>query len=62
MVNGGACVVKGGVHGKGGAYVACTPKQDTAGHCAGGTHPTEMHSCHADLVMQIFGKIATNKR
>ena len=43
----GACVVKGGVHGEGGmcgeggACVVCM-----AGHCAGGTHPTGMHSCN----------------
>ena len=37
---GGACVAKG-------ACVVCTPPpRDTAGHCAGGTHPTGMHSCH----------------
>ena len=51
---GGACMVKGGMHGEGGgvwrrggvrgeggACVVCT-----AGHCAGGTHPTGMHSCY----------------
>ena len=50
---GGACVVKGGMRGEGGACVAKggvrgmhTPPRDTAGHCAGGTHPTGMHSCH----------------
>ena len=50
----GVCVVKGGMHGKGGhawqkgACVVCTPPpllRDTAGQCAGGTHPTGMHSC-----------------
>ena len=40
----GACVVKGGMCVKRGACVVCTPR-DTAGHCAGGTHPTGMHSC-----------------
>ena len=50
---GGACVAKGGhawrrgaCMAKGGACVVCThPPQDTAGHCASGTHPTGMHSC-----------------
>ena len=44
----GACMVKGGMHGKRGEVcVVCTPLllQDTAGQCAGGTHPTGMHSC-----------------
>ena len=42
----GACVAKGGrAWRRGGACVACTPPRDTAGHCAGGTHPTGMHSC-----------------
>ena len=37
----GACIAKGGMHGKGGCVcVVCT-----AGHCAGGTPPTGMHSC-----------------
>ena len=42
----GACMValRGGsmhgIRGKGGGCVVCT-----AGHCAGGTHPTGMHSC-----------------
>ena len=35
----GACVVKGGMRGEGWCVVC------TAGHCAGGTHPTGMHSC-----------------
>ena len=52
---GGACVA-GGVHGGGacvaggGACVVCTPPcipRDTVGQCAGGTHPTGMHSCFA---------------
>ena len=57
---GGACVVKGGVHDEGGMHGkgggACMAKggmrgmhapllRDTAGQCAGGTHPTGMHSC-----------------
>ena len=33
-------MAKGGMCGEGGAYVVCT-----ASHCAGGTHPTGMHSC-----------------
>ena len=36
----GACVVKGGMHGMHGP-----PLRDMAGQCAGGTHPTGMHSC-----------------
>ena len=36
---GGSCVVKG-VHG-----MHAPPLRDTAGQCAGGTHPTGMHSC-----------------
>ena len=45
---------RGGVHGRGGMQGACmaggvrgmhTPPRDTAGQCAGGTHPTGMHSC-----------------
>ena len=53
----GACVAKGGMCGKGGhawqrggvwqkgGCVWYAPPRDTAGHCAGGTHPTGMHSC-----------------
>ena len=42
----GACVVKGDVRGKRrGMHGMHSPPQDTAGHCAGGTHPTGMHSC-----------------
>ena len=38
-------MAKGGMNGKrGGAWYA--PPQDTASHCAGGTHPTGMHSCY----------------
>ena len=29
----------------GGGYVMHTHLRDTAGQCAGGTHPTGMHSC-----------------
>ena len=36
----GACVAKGGRR----VWYAC-PLWDTAGQCAGGTHPTGMHSC-----------------
>ena len=50
---GGACVVKGGMLGegghvwrRGGVRGMHTPPRDTAGHCAAGTHPTGMHSCH----------------
>ena len=38
----GACVVKVGVHG-----IHAPPLRNTAGQCAGGTHPTGMHSCLA---------------
>ena len=49
----GACIAKGGMHGKGGM---CGEKggvhgmhapllRDTAGKCAGSTHPTGIHSC-----------------
>ena len=59
MAEGGACVAKGGnpvakggMHGKGGVcgkrgdVCGMHPPRDTAGHCAGGTHPTGMHSCY----------------
>ena len=36
----GGCLAKGGMRGKGRVCMVCT-----AGHCAGGTHPTGMHSC-----------------
>ena len=64
---GGACMAKGGMCGKGGHawQGACMakrggmcgmhpPPQDTAGHCAGGTHPTGMHSCGAFAFETIF--------
>ena len=49
---GGTCVV-GGMCGRGACMVGeacmpCMPPQtprDTVGQCAGGTHPTGMHSC-----------------
>ena len=37
---GGGCVWQEGVCGRGGVL-----DEDTAGQCAGGTHPTVMHSC-----------------
>ena len=40
MAKGGVCMAKGG-H----AWYAPPPPRDTASHCAGGTHPTGMHSC-----------------
>ena len=40
----GVCGEWGGVCGEGGAWYA-PPPRDMAGHCAGGTHPTGMHSC-----------------
>ena len=50
---GGVCVAKGSMHGKVGGHAwqrgVCVakggPPRDTAGQCAGGTHPTGMHSC-----------------
>ena len=30
---------------KGACMVFMSPLRDTAGQCAGGTHPTGMHSC-----------------
>ena len=37
----GVCMASGGMHGqRGGMH-----DEDTAGQCAGGTHPTGMHSC-----------------
>ena len=59
-VRSGGHVWPGGVHGWGvrgcggglcgwGACVVCAPRipRDTVGQCAGGTHPTGMHSCFA---------------
>ena len=47
-VCGGGMRSPGGVH-AGGACAVCTPRgliiRDTFGQCAGGTHPTGMHSC-----------------
>ena len=44
----GACVARGACM-PGGACAVCTPRgliiRDTFGQCAGGTHPTGMHSC-----------------
>ena len=41
------------MHGEGGVCVICT-----AGHCAGGTHPTGMHSCYLDdSIWYRFAKI-----
>ena len=58
-VRGGGHVWQGGIHGRGHAWqeacmaggCAChacprTPR-DTVGQCAGGTHPTGMHSCYS---------------
>ena len=62
---GGVCMTKGGMHGKGGACVAggmygrgrvwqggdlCVEETATE---AGGAHPTEMHSC-LDLILLHF--------
>ena len=50
MCSRGACMV-GGVYMVGGVHATHTPThtpptpRDTVGHCAGGTHPTGMHSC-----------------
>ena len=40
MVKGGACMEKGGMHGKGGPCMA-----GEAASAAGSAHPTGMHSC-----------------
>ena len=54
VAKGGACMAKGGMHGKGGGMrgkgggmrgMHAPLLRDTAGQCAGGTHPTGMHSC-----------------
>ena len=42
---------KGGMHGEGGVH-GMHPPRDMAGHCAGGTHPTGMHSC----LIKILGE------
>ena len=43
---GGCAWQRRGMCGKGGhAWYAPPDPRDTAGHCAGGTHPTGMHSC-----------------
>ena len=54
----GVCVAKGGhawwrgdAWQKGGCGMH--PPRDTAGHCAGGTHPTGMHSC---LILHLCNK------
>ena len=46
MVKGGMCGKEGVWMAKGGAWYAHPPLRDTAGQCAGGTHPTGMHSCN----------------
>ena len=45
----GVCVAVGGGLCGWGACVVCAPRipRDTVGQCAGGTHPTGMHSCFA---------------
>ena len=47
MHGGGECMT-GGMHGRGHTCHAHHPLtlRDTVGQCAGGTHPTGMHSCH----------------
>ena len=42
LCGGGACVARGGMRGR-----------DTVGHCAGGTHPTGMHSCSVVILLTI---------
>ena len=46
---GGMHAWQGGVHGGGGVCMPPMPPpstlRDTVGQCAGGTHPTAMHSC-----------------
>ena len=41
-------MVKGGVHGM------HPPLRDTAGQCAGSTHPTGMHSCFHIFAVSLF--------
>ena len=48
----GVCVARGGVHGRGcmaggmhATHASPQTLRDTVGQCAGGTHPTGMHSC-----------------
>ena len=47
FVNGGVCLVPGGVPGPGGSGPGGVPGGDPPGTAtaAGGTHPTGMHSC-----------------
>ena len=53
MCGQGTCVTKGGVHG-----MHAPPLRDTAGQCAGGTHPTGMHSCYAIFCQQFCQTIS----
>ena len=46
----GACMVKGGHV----WYAHTPPLRDTAGQCAGGTHPTGMHSCFHIILTKIM--------
>ena len=51
---GGMCG-EGAVHGEGGMRGMHTPSlRDTAGQCAGGAHPTGMHSCISLFVLLTF--------
>ena len=41
------------MHDEGGACVVCT-----AGHCAGGTHPTGMHSCSNGIYVLVLSFVS----
>ena len=44
---------KGGIHGKGGHVWYAHPR-DMASQCAGGAHPTGMHSCYIFILAMPF--------
>ena len=74
MVKGGCAWQRGGMHGKGGhawqrgvcvakgrhAWYARPPLRDTAGQCAGGTHPTGMYSCSL-INSQLFKNLTCHQ-
>ena len=47
-------MVKGGHVWRKGGMCGVHPPRDTAGHCAGGTHATGMHSC---LVLKTYSTL-----